>query len=311
MPYRRKYNKRKGPIKARNLTRYRRGKKKQVRSYPKQLQNANYVPSNRLVKFTDYRSYIVIDDGGTVVPPASHPPLLQVGLNDPTKFIESTQGTWKSNSLLAKGSAVPGIQRWLSNKVPGTTSTADYLTGSCLGARLTVTAVPLPIDVDDMTNYQQVIQVSLANQTRAGHLKGRSVDLTLNCERVSQMPMVRKANCYLNSGGTPRGCTLSMNYSFKKNNAAPGKQTENLFYADTSPLEKDIASILCLPGDTTSYSNIPGIGVAIPPMRIEIRVSYIVQLSEVNTHIGQGINDGNALSNIAMAGIGEDSGMGF
>lgn len=293
MPYKRKtYKKR-----ARNFIKTNRRHKKQVKSYPKQIQNAAYIPKSRLVKFTDFRSYVVIDNAGSVTPPAAHPPLIQMGLNDPRKFIESIQGNWKKNSLGAKGDAVAGISKWLANKVPGTTSTADYLTGSCIGCRIVCTVVPIPVPTDVTDQYQPVVKVALANQTRAGHLKGRGIDLNLNAERVSQMPMVRTANVYLNAGGTPRGCTLSLNYSFKKNNANRGGfSSSNLFYADTSPIETDIATLIMLPGDSNAYGLT---GSRNPAMRVEIKVSYIVLLSEPNTHIGQALNDGNNLSEIA------------
>lgn len=296
MPFKRKYSKR-----PRNTKRTQRRAKKQVRSFPRQIQNAAYIPKSRLVKFTDFRSFMVKDTaGGTTY---SYPPLLQCGLNDPTKFIESTQGTWDKTSMTAKGAAVPGIARWLSNKVPGTTSTSDYLTASCIGAKLDITVVPIAQPTSEQANFQQVCKVALSNQTRSGHLKGRVVDATLNAERVSQMPMVRTANIYLNSGGTPRGATLSLKYSFKKNNALPGKQAENLFYADTSPLEKDIAALIILPGDTNGYGVT---GTKCMPCRVEVRVSYIVALSEPNTHIGMAINDGLSLVDIPPVGDGGD-----
>lgn len=286
---------RKVRIPRRNQSRLNRRNRKQVKSFPKQLQNSQYVPANRLVKFTDFRSYIVNDTGGTTT--ASYPPLIQLGLNDPTKFIESVQGDWKSNNLGAKGAAVPGLTKWLSNKIPGTTSTADYLTASCLGAKLDVTVVPIAPAADEIGNFQQTFKAVLANQTRLGHLKGRPVDTSFNVEMVSQIPMLKTANCYLNSGGTPRGASLSLRYSFKKNNANMGKQAENIFYADTSPDERDIATLVLMPGDSNGY----GIGgTKIPQCKVEIRISYIVLLSEVNTHIGQGINDGNNLSEIAQ-----------
>ncbi|AXQ65296.1 MAG: hypothetical protein [Circular genetic element sp.] len=293
MPYR----KRRSKAPPRNTKKTQRRAKSQVRSFPRQIQNAAYIPRSRLVKFTDYRSFMVKDTGGSAT--YSYPPLLQVGLNDPTKFIESTQGTWDKTSMDAKGPAVPGIGRWLSNKIPGTTSTADYLTGSCIGAKLDITVCPLAQTATDSASYQQMAKVVLANQTRAGHLKGRVIDNTLNAERVSQMPMVRTANIYLNTGGTPRGATLSLRYSFRKNNAAPGKQSDNLFFADTSPLEKDIGTLIILPSDTNGY----GVGgTKVMPCRVEVRVSYIVQLSEPNTHIGQAMNDGTSL-------VGVDAGV--
>ena len=293
MPYRKRRSKRP----PRNTKRTQRRAKSQVRSFPRQIQNAAYIPKSRLVKFTDYRSFTVKDTGGGTT--YSYPPLIQCGLNDPTKFIESTQGTWDKTSMDAKGPAVPGIARWLSNKVPGTTSTADYLTGTCLGCKLDVTVTPIAQATTDQASYQQIAKVVLANQTRSGHLKGRVVDSTLNAERVSQMPMVRTANIYLNSGGTPRGASLSLKYSFRRNNAAPGKQSENQFYADTSPLEKDIGTLVILPSDTNAYGVT---GTKVMPCRVDVRVSYIVLLTEPNTHIGQAMNDGNSL-------VGIDTGM--
>lgn len=279
---------------ARNKSKTTKKMSKQVRSFPKQIQNANYIAPNRLVKFTDFRSYVVLDDGFNST--GALPPLLQVGLNNPRKFIESTQGNWKKNSLTAKGAAVPGLARWLSNKVPGTTSTSDYLTGSCKGAQVTVTVTPIGVNADEYDSYQPICKVALANQTRTGHLKNKNIDLSFNSERVSQLPMVRTGNVYLNNGGTPRGATLKLNYSFKKNNADPGKQSANLFYADTDPEELDIASLAIIPGDSNAYGLL---GNRCPPMRVEVRVSYIVLLSEPNTHIGLAINDGNNLSEVA------------
>lgn len=290
-----KYRKRKYPV--RNKKRTVAKARKQVRAYPKQIQNANYIAPNRLVKFTDFRSFVVIDNGGTLT--SAHPPILQMGLNDPRKFIESVQGQWNKNSLGAKGPGVPGITKWLANKTPGTTSTSDYLTGSTLGCRIVVTVTPIPIADDDQDNFQPICKVALANQTRAGHLKGRGIDLNLNSERISQMPMVRTANIYLNHGGTPRGVTLSMNYSYKKSNADPGKAAGNLFYADTSPTETDIATLIICPGDSNAYGLT---GNRCPPCRVEVKISYIVLLTEPNTHLGQAINDGNNLSQPAHIG---------
>lgn len=301
MPYKRNYKKRvyRKPRQARNGRKTRARMSRQVASVPRQIQSATYVPKNRLVKFSDFRTYVVLDDAINTT--GALPPLLQMSLNDPTKFIESTQGNWKKNSLTAKGSAVPQIPKWLANKTPGTTSEAEYLTGSCLGCRIDVSVCPIPVNNDEYDSYQPICKVALANQTRSGFLKNKNIDLQVNSERVSEMPMVRTGNIYLNHGGTPRGTTLTLKYSFKKNNATPGKQAENLFYADSSPLEKDIASLIILPGDSNAYGLL---GNRCPPCRVEVKVSYIVLLSEVNTHIGQGINDGSDLSHIAHYGQG-------
>lgn len=295
MPYgrkkRRTYRK---PRQARNGRKTRARASRQVASIPRQIQSATYVPKNRLVRFSDFRSYVVLDDAINTT--GALFPLLQMGLNDPTKFIESTQGNWKKNSLTAKGSAVPAITKWVTNAVPGTTSTAEYLTASCLGCRLDISVVPIPVNNDEYDSYQPVAKVALCNQTRAGFLKNKNIDLQINSERVSEMPQVRTGNVYLNHGGTPRGTTLTLKYSFKKNNATPGKQAENIFYANQSPAEKDFAALAILPADSNAYGIL---GNRCPPCRVEVKVSYIVLLSEVNTHVGQGINDGNDLSHIA------------
>lgn len=297
MPRNYRYRKRRGRL-AKNTRRNYKAKRRQVASVPRQIQNSTWIPKNRLVKFCDYRSYIVTDDatsGGSSIPP-----VLQIGLNNPTKFIESTQGTWSANSLTAKGQAVPGLTNWLSNKSPGTGSTAQYLTGSCLGARVVITATPMPSGHSDDAEdaYQDVIKCFLANQTRTGYLKSKAIDASFNVELMSQLPQTRSANTYYNAGSVPRGCTLALNYSFKKSNPHVGKQTENLFYADTGPAETDVASFVMMPGDSNGYGHL---GNRLPKMRVEVKVSYIVLLGEVNTHFNQGLNQGNSLSTPAMA----------
>jgi hypothetical protein len=288
------------PAPKRNQKKNRRAKRRQVSSIPRQIQNSQYIPKNRLVKFTDYRSYIVTDNATTGV--YALPPVLQIALNNPLKFIESSQGTWSANNVGAKGPAVPGISKWVTNKSPGTTSTADYLTASCLGSKITITAVPMPSGHSDDAEdaYQDVIKCFLANQTRTGYLKNKSITDTFNVEMMSELPQVRSANTYYNAGSVPKGCTLSLSYSFKKNNPHVGKQAENLFYADTGPTETDIAAFVMMPGDSGGYGST---GARLPKMRVEIRVSYIVLLGEVNTHQNQGINQGNNLSDIAQVAM--------
>lgn len=292
----------KGTKYKRNQKKTNRKHRKQVTSVPRQIQNSTYIPANRLVKFNDYRSFIVTDNGtyGT----SSVPPVLQIGLNNPLKFIESTQGGWGANSLTAKGAAVPGITKWVTNKSPGTSSTAEYLTASCLGSRVTITAVPMPSGHSDDAEdaYQDVIKCFLANQTRTGYMKQKAISDTFNVELLSQLPKCRSANTYYNAGSVPKGCTLSLNYSFKKSNPHAGKQTENLFYADTGPAETDVAVFCMMPGDSNGYGNL---GNRLPKMRVEVKVSYIVLLGEVNTHINQGLNVGNDLSAPATIPVGD------
>lgn len=276
--------------------------KKGIRSYPRQIQNAAYLPKSRLVKFTDFRSYVVTDDAFNTH--GALPPVLEIGANNPRKFIHSTQGTWDAASLTSKGTAVPGISTWVTDSSPTSTATAPYMNASALSARVTITACPLPSvssEGAEHDSYQDVIKLCVQNNTRNGMFANRNITDSFNSEIVSQTPYVRTANMYYNANGTPRGATCSINYSFKKQNAGrPMLNSANFFAADTDPAEKDFINVALLPTHSMKYGLTTLGGVRLPNIRVEVKISYIVLLSEPNGHVGlSDLNAGNNLSNIA------------
>lgn len=287
-----------------NKKRVNRKAKKQVRSYPRQIQNAAYLPKSRLVKFTDFRSYVVTDEGFNTT--GAVPPCLEIAANNPRKFIHSTQGTWDAASLTSKGNGVPGITTWVTNKAPTSSDTAPYINASCLSARVVITATPIPTqptEDNEADTFQDVIKLCVQNNTRNGMFHNRNITDGFNSEIVSQTPYVRTANLYYNHNGTPRGATVSLNYSFKKQNQGrPLLTSSNFFHADTDPSEKDFINIALLPTHSQKYGLHTLGGVRLPNIRVEIKISYIVLLSEPNGHISLAeLNNGMNLGTIATA----------
>lgn len=281
--------------------------RKSVWSHPRQIQNAAYLPKNRLVKFTDFRSFVVVDEGfngsGAI------PPLLEIASNNPRKFIHSTQGTWDACSMTNKTVAVPGIQNWVTNLLTTPSSTAPYLNASCLSARVIVTACPVPTvseNGDEADAYQYVIKLCVQNNTRNGMFHNRNITDAFNSEVISQTPYTRTANLYYNAHGTPRGATVALNYSFKKQNAGrPILNSANFFHADTDPSEKDFINIALMPTHSQKYGMTALGGTRLPNIRVEVKVSYIVLLSEPNAQITHDTNRGDNLGEVAGLKFGD------
>lgn len=277
---------------------------RKVKSRPLQIQNAAFVMKSRLLKFCDFRSYIVIDDGWDAG--GALPPVLEIASNNPRKFIHSTQGTWDASSITAKGNGVPGITTWVTPLVPSSVDVAPYMNASVLSCRLTVTAVPVPTQPDEEAEsdtFQDVIKLCVQNNTRNGMFHNRNINNTFNSEVVSQTPDVRTCNLYYNQGGTARGGTISLNYSFKRQNAGrPALTPSNFFHSDTDPSEKDFINIALMPTHSQKYGLYTLGGVRNPNIRVEVKISYIVLLSEPNTHISlAALNAGNNLPAIPGA----------
>lgn len=283
----------------RNKKRVNKKAKKAVKSFPRQIQNAAYLPKSRLVKFTDYRSYVVTDDSFNAS--GALPPVLEVSSNNPRKFIHSTQGTWDAASLSAKGAAVPGIANWVTDSVPTSTALAPYLNASCLSMKLIITAVPIPTVAADgaqADEYQDVSKLCVQNNTRNGMFANRNITNAFNSEVVSQTPYVKTANMYYNAHGTPRGATITQHYSFKKSNAGrPMLNSANFFSNNSDPLEKDFTNIAILPTHSQKYGLTATGGTRMANHRVTISVSYIVLLSEPNGHVST--NDSNQGINLA------------
>jgi len=290
---------------ANNKKRVNKKASKAVRSHPKQIQNASYIPKNRLIKFTDFRSYVVTDEGfngsGAV------PPILELGANNPRKFIHSTQGTWDAASLSNKTVSVAGIDSWVTNQLTTPASTAPYLNASALSARVVITAVPVPTvaaDGSEADAYQDVIKMCVQTNTRNGAWHNQNITSNFNSEVVSQTPYVRTANLYYNAHGTPRGATISMNYSFKKNNRGRSGTggPANFFHADTDPSEKDFINIALMPTHSQKYGLTALGGTRLPNIRVEVKISYICLLSEPNCRVTHNMNEGMNLPSFPSIG---------
>ncbi|AXQ65557.1 MAG: hypothetical protein [Circular genetic element sp.] len=298
-----KYKRKRKP--AFNKKRVNRKVGRKVKSHPTQIQNASYLPKSRLIKFTDFRSYIVTDDGFNAG--GALPPVLEIGANNPRKFVHGSQGTWDDASLGAKTQAVPGIAAWVTNSVPTPTATAPYLNASALSARVTITAVPIPTastTPGEVDYHQDVIKLCVQNNTRNGMFFGKNITNAFNSEIISQTPYVRTANMYYNANGTPRGATISINYSFKKQNAGrPMLNSANFFASDADPLEKDYINVALLPTHSQKYGLTALGGVRLPNVRLEVKISYIVLLSEPNGKVGiaTALNAGNNLVDMPTA----------
>lgn len=282
-----------------------------VVSMPRQIQCANYLPKNRLIRFQDYRSFILTDNatpdigGGTHV---AHVPNLQISANDPGNAfvlgadtrIGST-GQWWSQSATAdgtpsKGTAVPNLVQWVTNQ--DGSGTGHYRIAQCLGSKLTISAVPLSSSVDD--EVQDVSKLCVQVATHADGFMAKRINEDFNSEKISQLPHMKTAQIYSNYGGTPKGATITRHYSYKKYNATQGRSSMNVFSLDASPPERDYFQIALLPTDNEDYgkeASDTSVGKwRMPKMRISIKVSYIVLLSEPNSGvIGNDDNTGTAL----------------
>lgn len=298
MPYRRK------KLRS-NVRRYRKKQGRGVKSHPKQIQSASYVPPSRMVRFTDTRSFIVEDTEGIV---SSYPPSRAISCNDPTKTFAETfsNGTWSRTSLTAKGDAVPGINTWVT-KLDGSNG-GVYRQASAQSARIKVTVTPLARD-GSADSYQDCAQVVLQRSTGVGSAwHNKPVSDTYNGEVMKQLPQTKGAMVYLNHGGTPRGCTISDSYKFSNANSL--RPTVNQFTQEgLSTGERDTWQLAIFPGYSAKYGNVTG-GTRMPDMRVEIQISYIVALTEVSTDtsdLNRGIDLGMAAEYVA-AGLGSVAG---
>ena len=282
-----------------------------VSSSTSQIQCANYLPKNRLVKFQDFRAFVLTDNatpdigGGTH---AAHVPNLQISANDPgNAFVlgadsrVGSTGQWWSQSATAdgtpsKGTAVPNLSQWITNA--DGSGDGHYRTAQCLGAKMTISAVPLSTDVDE--DVQDVSKLCCQIGVNADTFMAKRINEDFNSEKISQMPHMKTANIYSNYQGTPKGATITRSYSFKKFNSTLGRSSMNVFSLDNAPPERDYFQICLLPTDNEDYgAGASGTSVGqkrLPKMRVSIKVSYLVLLSEPNNSvIGNDNNTGAAL----------------
>lgn len=289
---------------------------KKVKSHPQQIQAATYIPKSRLLRFTDFRSFNVVDDA-IGAPGSGHAganfPNMEFSANAPNAFISNKTGTWSNVSLNKKGGAVPGIPAWVT-RANGVGS-APYREAQCLSSMITVTAVPVhqSTSAAETVLEQDVIKMILHKSTSPNTFHNKIIDDDMNAETATQQMGVRSANLYLNQNGNPRGATLKGFYSYKKMNNALGSGSKNYFHADepdgsiAPPAERDYWNLAFLPGNSGKYGVTATGGTRLPELRVSVKIEYIVLLSEPNTGLmGYGINEGNDLITTRTLGINTD-----
>lgn len=280
--------------------------KKRVHSFPRQIQSSTYVQPSRLVRFSDTRSFIVEDNGIVEVVGADKAvvPALQISANAPTDaFTAISTGTWWPSDMGAKGVAVHGLAQWIT-KADGTNGlesiSAAYRTAQCLSSKIVVSAYPLP-SADGADALQDCAKLVLQKSTAASAMQSKQISQTFNVATTAEMPFLKGALTYRNPGGTPRGCTLSGSYSYKRMNSGPASMSKNLFSYDQTPAERDYWNIALLPADSQAYASVDSNGdttaTRMCKHRIEIKLDYIVALSEPQT-------------NVVRSNVGDDLGGG-
>jgi len=273
--------------------RYLRKQKGRARPYTKNIQSASWVPARRKVMMSDTRSFYVKDSSGLT---SSIPISRSFSCNDPVNAFMTTyvDGSWLDNSLGAKGAAVPAIAKWVC--AANGSGTGDYRTASAISSEITVTVTPMPRD-GGHDAYQDMAQVILHRSTGPGHIfHGLPVSATYNAEVTKQLPCTTSAMVWYSGGaGNPKGCTLKGKYRFSSVNGLK-TSAQNIFTSDgLSGNERDSWCLTILPGDSHGY----GIGgTRMTDMRIEVKIDYVVALSEPSTNFTQ-LNEGISLSGVA------------
>lgn len=256
--------------------------KKSVYSFPRQIQSATYIPKNRLIRFTETRSYIVNDTQGLLY---SYPPNRTFGANDPNFAFNQVykNGEWLPVHIAGRGPAVHGIPDWvcLNTGVPKEGSRGYYKQAQALSSKIVVSAVPLP-EADGSDGRQDAVVMCLSktcDKDVHSYAYDKPISETHNAVIAKERYYTKSANLYRNNNGTPRGATISMTYSWAKMNAG-NTRDHNIFHTDGTPGQSDTYVLAFFPAYSQDYGT--G-GTRLPQMRVVVKMSYIVLLSEPNT----------------------------
>jgi len=269
-----------------------------VRGYPKQLQTAGRLPKSRVVLFKDTRTFHV-NDSEIDAEARPLPIHKQLCLNDPHHMWSEggkNQGTWTATDYGAKDDQMPGIKDWITNS--DGTGNGKYRAASCLGAKVTVSAVYVQETDVDPTVHQAVSKLIVQKQTQSQDAPtGMPMGTHLNADFVCTQPYTKQATLYQNRAGVPKGGTITTNYSYKRMNALLGRANGNTFFANLAPAEKDWLSIWIMPTNTSFSTS----GERCGRFRVEISVEAIVKLSEPNTTITQTEGNGSILQSVVRS----------
>jgi len=225
-------------------------------------------------------------------------------LNDPHSFWSAKQGTWTqtdfgtAGGLGGKGAALPQLDRWITNV--NATGTGLYRYMECTKTKITISVYPIafqplqnlvPTSANMRAPIQGVTRMIFRKTTQADDIPfGVKPSLTLNADQSSRCPFTTSGDIYPNvNGGTPKGCTQTLKYSFKNLNRGTARATMNHSYLNAAPTEKDHAYMMLLPtnrnwneGGLVSPINMCG------KFRVVIKVEATLKLSEPNTHTFEG-----------------------
>lgn len=269
------YRKRRGFKKTRSRASKYRGRKQRSRvsGRSKTIQSSSFLPKSRLIRFTERRTFQVLDNSADGVPPSMY-----FYANSPVKFYgtasgNTPQGSWKTDR---SATDADNIGEFVT---PGDGSgNAPYRNGRVIGSSITVTATPNPT-IATSDGHQDTTLVFLEKQTAVRDIS-TAVSAVYNQDSLAAHPNVKHGLMFTNPNGAPKGTSLRATYSAKSVN--PNATNTGLsFYQDTVPGEKDWYKITLMPSDLDGYAL--GSGATVPPTRIVVQVSYVCLLGEPNS----------------------------
>lgn len=288
-----RYRRKAGPV--RKYKRRQARRSRAVRGYPKQLQTAGRLPKSRVVLFKDTRTFHVNDQeiNDQAYPLPIHK---QLCLNDPHNMWPVTtknQGEWIPTDYGKKDSSMPGLDEWVTPS--DGSGDAKYRVASCLGCKVSVSAVYVQESDVDPTVHQAVSKLIVQKQTMSqdSHT-GTTPGTTFNADLLCTQPYTKQATLYQNLAGVPKGGTITTNYSYKRMNRLLGRANGNTFFSNLAPTEKDWLSIWIFPTNQSFSTS----GERCGRFRVEISVEAIVQLSEPNTLLQTTEGSGTILESV-------------
>lgn len=296
-----------------------RSQKRRSKPYTKQIQSSSFLPASRLVRFAETKTFTVSQF--TTPTATQHVPISwSFPANDPATCWLSGVGTVRDGEWLPHDLSVTtpvpyirNLKSWITeaNGNPVVGSRGVYRTGAVKSLKITVTAQPEAQNPANQDTYQDSMMCFLQNTTgtrtewagRNQYLSGAN-----NGQVRAKEHYTTQGTTYTNPNGTPRGCTLTKTYNFKKFNRTPGREFANTFNMDKEPEEKDTITFSMYPGNAPAAFNADSSGAysLMPPHIVTVKMEYIVQLSEPDTlKQSDNTNMGNDLPTIPTGSGGD------
>lgn len=246
------------------------------------IQRAGFIRNTQLVKFTLFRTFTYKNSQ------AHELPYIKFWANSPYNCQAGAQpnNSWILQDNMSTSDSATNLTEWVSDAAPAVGNTAKYREGRTLGSTIFVSARPKHAaseGPDTNCDYAALV-VHLGTGPNEW---GNSLTISPGNARdnFERLPYTRKGQTAVNPNGTPRGCAISMSYSFKKMNAGR-VNTNNTFFANAHPGEADYWYIGLFPFDYVAYVD-PASPEKIADHLITIRLEYLCLMSEPNTHLYQ------------------------